>query len=65
MGMDYSLGRVMAVSGTQMTVEADQPELGSIHVGAMVKTRSVDHEVVGADSCWCQYRSGRRENDIG
>src|SRR5438128_11847677 len=43
----YSLGRVTAVSGAQMTVEADQPLASSIRIGAMVKTRSVDHEVVG------------------
>ncbi len=43
----YSLGRVTAVSGTQMTVEADQPLASSIRIGAMVKTRSVDYEVVG------------------
>ena len=43
----YSLGRVTAVSGSQMTVEADQPLASSIRIGAMVKTRGVDHEVVG------------------
>src|SRR5437773_898833 len=43
----YSLGRVTAVSGSQMTVEADEPLANSIRIGAMVKTRSVDHEVVG------------------
>src|SRR5436190_17119288 len=43
----YSLGRVTAVSGAQMTVEADQPLANSVRIGAMIKTRSVDHEVVG------------------
>src|SRR5246127_205332 len=43
----YSLGRVTAVSGTQMTVEADQPLANSVRIGAMVKTRSLDHEVGG------------------
>jgi hypothetical protein len=42
-----SLGRVTAVSGAQMTVEADQHLASSIRIGALVKTRSVDHEVVG------------------
>jgi uncharacterized protein len=45
--MDYSLGRVTAVSGTQMTVEADEPFAGSIRLGAMVKARGIDHQVVG------------------
>src|SRR5205823_13762877 len=43
----YSLGRVTAVSGAQVTVEADQPLASSVRIGAMIKTRSVDHEVVG------------------
>src|SRR5438132_11959063 len=46
----YSLGRVTAVSGTQVTVEADQPLAASVRIGAMIKTRSVDHEVVGTIS---------------
>ena len=46
----YSLGRVTAVSGAQMTVEADQPLASSVRIGAMIKTRSVDHEVVGTIS---------------
>jgi uncharacterized protein len=48
--MNYSLGRVKAVSGTQMRVEADEPFASSIRIGAMIKTRSVDHEVVGTIS---------------
>jgi hypothetical protein len=48
--MDYSLGRVKAVSGTQMTVEADEPFTSAIRIGAMIKTRSVDHDVVGTIS---------------
>src|SRR5205823_11211828 len=43
----YSLGRVTAVSGAQMTVEADQTLANSIRIGAKLKTRSVDHEVIG------------------
>jgi uncharacterized protein len=48
--MDYSLGRVTAVSGVQMTVEADEPFTGSIRIGALVKTRGVECEVVGTIS---------------
>src|ERR1700737_883043 len=46
----YSLGRVTVVSGAQMTVEADQPLAASVRIGAMIKTRSVEHEVVGTIS---------------
>src|SRR5437773_1325947 len=42
-----NLGRVTGVSGTQMTVEVDQALASSIRIGGMVKTRSIDHEVVG------------------
>src|SRR5438132_12289477 len=33
-----------------MTVEADQPLASSVRIGAMIKTRSVEHEVVGTIS---------------
>ena len=45
--MNYSLGRVMNISGAQMSAEADEPFSGSIRIGAMVKTKSGDQEVVG------------------
>jgi uncharacterized protein len=45
--MDYSLGRVTNISGAQMTVEADEPLSGSVRIGAMVKTRSGDQQVIG------------------
>ena len=38
----YSLGRVTAVSGARMMVEADQPLASSVRIGAMVNTRSVE-----------------------
>ena len=45
--MDYSLGRVTNVSGAQMTVEADEPLSGSVRIGAMVKTKSGEQQVIG------------------
>lgn len=42
-----SLGRVTMVSGTQMTVEADEPFSGAIRIGAMAKTPSANRQVVG------------------
>jgi len=45
--MDYSLGRVKAVSGTQLTVEADEPFAASIRIGALVKARGAEHQVIG------------------
>jgi uncharacterized protein len=54
----YSLGRVTAVSGAQMTVEADQPLASSIRIGALISTRSVDHEVVGTISAVQQVDGG-------
>ena len=44
--MDYSLGRVTNISGAQMTVEADEPLSGSVCIGAMVKTKSGDQQVI-------------------
>ena len=43
----YSLGRVTAVSGAQMTVEADQPLAGSVRIGAMIKTVAIDRSSLG------------------
>ena len=50
--MDEILGRVMTVAGSQMTVnlEADHGNAGSLGIGAMVKARSADHEVVATIS---------------
>jgi uncharacterized protein len=45
--MEYSLGRVTNISGAQMTVEADEPLSGSVRIGAMVKTKSGDQQVIG------------------
>src|SRR5262245_38554128 len=54
----YSLGRVTAVSGAQMTVEADLPLTNSVRIGAMVKTRSVENEVLGAIGAVQQVEDG-------
>ena len=47
--MDDILGRVLAVSGSQMraTLTADQLSEKSIRIGAMIKVRSADLDVVG------------------
>lgn len=41
-----SLGRVTNISGAQLTAEADQPLSPLIRIGAMVKTRSGDQQVI-------------------
>jgi len=50
--MDDILGRVVAVSGSQMRadVTADQFPEASIRIGSMLKVRSADREVVGTIS---------------
>ena len=50
--MDDLLGRVAAVSGSQMRadVTADQFPEASIRIGSMLKVRSADREVVGTIS---------------
>ena len=50
--MDDILGRVVAVSGSQMRadVTADQFTETSIRIGSMIKVRSADREVVGTIS---------------
>src|SRR5271166_283655 len=50
--MDDILGRVVAVSGSQVraTLTADQYSENSIRIGAMIKVRSADLEVVGTIS---------------
>jgi hypothetical protein len=50
--MDDILGRVVAVSGSQMRadVTADQFAETSIRIGSMLKVRSADREVVGTIS---------------
>ena len=45
--MIESLGRVTKISGAQMTVEADMPLSRLIRIGAMIKTRSGDQQVIG------------------
>ena len=47
--MDDVLGRVVAVSGSQMRadVTADQLTEASIRIGSMIKVRSADIEVLG------------------
>src|SRR5215469_209895 len=45
--MIESLGRVTKIFGAQMTVEADAPLSRLIRVGAMIKTRSGDQQVIG------------------
>src|SRR5216683_4698321 len=47
--MDEILGRVVAVAGSQMTatLEVDERTEDAIRIGAMVKARSADLEVVG------------------
>jgi uncharacterized protein len=50
--MDDILGRVVAVSGSQMRadVTADQLTEASIRIGSMIKVRSADRDVVGTIS---------------
>ncbi|MBV9375823.1 MAG: ATP-binding protein [Alphaproteobacteria bacterium] len=50
--MDDILGRVLAVSGSQMSAEvtADRFAEASIRIGSMIKVRSADLDVVGAIS---------------
>jgi hypothetical protein len=50
--MDDILGRVVAVSGSQMRadVTADQLTEASIRIGSMIKVRSADLDVVGTIS---------------
>src|SRR5262245_14878563 len=50
--MDDILGRVVAVSGSQIRadVTADQFSEASIRIGSMIKVRSADREVVGTIS---------------
>ena len=45
--MIESLGRVTKISGAQMTVEADMPLSRLIRIGAMIKPRSGDQQVIG------------------
>ena len=50
--MGEILGRVMTVAGSQMTVipEGDRANDGSLRIGAMLKVRSVDREIIAAIS---------------
>jgi DNA helicase HerA-like ATPase len=50
--MDDILGRVVSVSGSQLraTLTADQFDENSIRIGAMIKVRSTDREVIGTIS---------------
>src|SRR5713101_7254134 len=46
--MDERLGRVMTVAGSQITVSLEGDNVGGeARIGAMVKVRSADREVVG------------------
>jgi hypothetical protein len=65
--MDEKLGRVMTVTGSHVTInaEADLGDEGSSRIGAMVKMRTADREIVATISTVRCERTGPRRNRSG